>query len=287
MKERVSGRPAPPAGLGGGSIARRLGAPQTIVPLVILAVLLLTAVFAGAISPSSRATAIHTEDRLLPPGPEHWFGTDALGRDVFTRIIHGGRLSLALGIIPSLASMVFALLLGSASGYFGGRLDEVTMRVTDALLCVPGALLSLALASALGPGFISLLAALTVSQVPHFTRIVRSITLTIVENEYIAAAVDAGAGHWRIISRHVIRNALGPVIVQTAFSMAGMILTGAGLSFIGLGAQPPAPEWGAMLSDAREFLRRAPHLAIFPGACILVSALCFNMLGDALRDALD
>jgi peptide/nickel transport system permease protein len=131
------------------------------------------------------------------------------------------------------------------------------------------------------------MAALTVSQVPHLTRIVRSITLTVVESEYIAAAWDAGAGHYRILYRHVMPNILGPVIVQTALSMAGMILLGAGLSFIGLGPQPPAPEWGAMLFSAREFLRRAPHLAIFPGACILVSALCFNLLGDSLRDALD
>jgi peptide/nickel transport system permease protein len=183
--------------------------------------------------------------------------------------------------------MGFAFLFGAAAGYFGGLLDEIIMRIMDTILCIPYILLCLAIVAALGPGLLNLKIALVVSYIPNFTRLVRSVTLSIVKNDYIEAARACGIGDLKIIFRHVLRNALGPMAVQAAMAVSGMILLAAGLSFIGLGVRPPAPEWGAMLSEAREFLRRAPHLMVFPGTAILLTALSLNLLGDGLRDALD
>jgi peptide/nickel transport system permease protein len=254
---------------------------------VVIIILVVVAIFAGFISPYERAITQNPKERLQPPSVSHFFGTDHFGRDVFTRVIHGARISLFIGIVTTFVSMSIAVALGAIAGFYGGLADEIIMRVMDTVMCIPGMILSLAVVSALGQGLRNLMIAIAVSSVPGFTRLIRSVVLTIVESDFIEAARACGTNDFMIIVRHVLSNATGPVIVQSTMSIARMILFAAGFSFIGLGVQPPAPEWGAMLADAREFLRRAPYLMFFPGVSILLSSLSFNLLGDGLRDALD
>jgi peptide/nickel transport system permease protein len=255
--------------------------------LVVVFILIFTAVFADLISPYQRGIKQNSAERLQWPSTAHPFGTDEYGRDVFTRVIHGTRYSLALGLSTIAISMFFALIFGSAAGYFGGKVDEIIMRIMDTVMCIPSILLSLAIVTVLGPGLPNLMTAIAVGSVPSFTRLIRSVVLTIVESDYIEAARACGSNHGKIIFNHVLRNALGPLIVHATMSVAGMILLAAGLSFIGLGVRPPAPEWGAMLSEARDNLRRAPYLMFFPGFFIVLAALSMNLVGDGLRDALD
>jgi peptide/nickel transport system permease protein len=258
-----------------------------LVGFIILSIFICAAIFADFIAPYSRGIFQDDTAIMAKPGREHLFGTDDSGRDIFTRIVHGARFSLALGFTSTLSSILIALILGSLAGYFGGKLDEVITRIVDTMMCIPDILLSLAIVASLGPGLKNLMIAITVGSVPGFTRLIRSIVLGIVENDYIEAARACGTSDAGIIYHHVIRNVMGPVIVQATMCISGRLLLAAGLSFIGLGVRPPAPEWGAMLSGGREFLRRAPHLLIFPGSAILLTALSFNLVGDGLRDALD
>jgi peptide/nickel transport system permease protein len=255
--------------------------------LAVFTMMLAILILADRIAPYEKGILLNPASRFAPPGEEHLFGADEYGRDVFTRVIHGGRLSLSLGFIASTVAMLFALIPGCAAGLFGGIVDEIITRIMDAFLCIPSILLSLVVAAALGSGFGNLLIALVISHIPGFTRFVRSLTLTIVVNDYIEAARASGTSGLGIIIRHILPNALGPILVQTAFVSARIILIAAGLSFIGLGVRPPAPEWGAMLSEARIFLRRAPHLMFFPSAALVLTSLSLNLLGDGLRDALD
>jgi peptide/nickel transport system permease protein len=255
--------------------------------LAALTVIVLFTIFAGVISPLENGIRQDPGIRLRGPGREHIFGTDDYGRDLFTRIIHGGRVSLFLGFGAAALSMAIAFVFGSIAGYAGGLIDEIIMRIMDAVLSIPYMLLALAIVAALGPGTGNLFIAIVVSYVPSFTRIIRSVVLTITENDYITAARVNGLGDIAIIHRHIFRNAVGPVIVQAALSVTGMMLLTVGLSFIGLGVNPPVPEWGAMLSSSREFLRRAPHLMFFPAAAIVVTALSLNLVADGIRDALE
>jgi peptide/nickel transport system permease protein len=192
-----------------------------------------------------------------------------------------------LGVMTTLVALSVGGVLGAVAGYFGGLTDDVIMRLMDVLTSVPNLLLSLAIVSALGAGIRNLVIAITISRVPAFVRIVRSAVLSIVDQEFIEAAKAGGTSDTRIIVRHVIPNAMGPIIVQATMSISMLILQAAGLSFLGMGVQPPRPEWGAMLNDAREFMRVAPHMMLFPGMAIVLSALSFNLVGDGLRDALD
>ncbi len=221
------------------------------------------------------------------PNGEYWFGTDNYGRDVFARIIHGGRISLTIGAVCTLVAVFCGGLLGAVAGFYGGWPDTIITRFTDAMMCIPAILMALTVVSVLGPGMVNLMMAITISQVPNFARVIRSVILTLRDQEYIRAARSCGTGDFRIIYRHIIPNALGPVIVQATMTIADMILTAAGLSFIGMGIQPPQPEWGTMLSEAKEQMRYAPYLIAFPGFSIVLCALSFNLLGDGLRDALD
>jgi peptide/nickel transport system permease protein len=255
--------------------------------LAVLTVIVFFTLFAGAISPLENGIRQNAGIRLQGPGREHIFGADDYGRDIFTRIIHGGRVSLLLGFGAAFLSIAIAFVFGSIAGYFGGLVDEIIMRVMDAVLSIPYMLLTLAIVAALGPGIGNLFIAIVVAYIPSFTRIIRSIVLTIMGNDYIIAARVNGLGDAAIIVRHIFRNALGPVIVQAALSVTGMILLSVGLSFIGLGVNPPTPEWGAMLSSSREFLRRAPHLMFFPAAAIVITALSLNLVADGIRDALE
>ena len=254
--------------------------------LILLAFVILIAIFADLIVPYSEAVT-QSSMRLQGPSAEHWFGTDNLGRDVFARVVHGSRYSLWIGVSTSVLSLIIGGLLGAAAGYYGKAIDNVIMRLTDVVMTVPPILLSLAVVAALGANLRNLLIAITISCVPSMVRMVRSVVLTVVDQDYIEAAKSYGSSDIRVILKYVIPNALGPIIVTTTMNVAAMILSAAGLSFLGMGVQPPSPECGALLSDARQFMFSAPYLLYFPGVFIVIAALSFNLAGDGLRDALD
>ena len=221
------------------------------------------------------------------PSGAHWLGTDEFGRDILARLIHGARVSLKVGILAVGLSIIVGGILGAISGFYGGTIDNIIMRAMDIFLAVPSILLAIAIVSALGPSMINLMIAISVSSVPTYARIVRASVLSIRDQEFIEAAKAIGASNTRIIFKHIIPNALAPVIVQGTLGVANAILSIAGLSFIGLGIQPPAPEWGSMLSGGRQYLRYAWWVTTFPGLAIMITILSLNLLGDGLRDALD
>ncbi|MFA4133983.1 MULTISPECIES: nickel transporter permease [unclassified Brevibacillus] len=226
-------------------------------------------------------------NKLKPPSSEHWMGTDDKGRDVLSRLLYGTQLSMSVGFVAVFIGAFFGIILGLLSGYYGGWVDTIISRIIDVLLAFPGILLSLAIVSALGPSLFNVMIAVGIFSIPVFARIVRGSTLTVKKLEYIDAIRSLGANDFTIIFRHIFPNILSPIIVQATMRLATAILSAAGLSFLGLGAQPPLPEWGAMLSNGRDFLFTAPHLAMFPGFAIATLVLGFNIFGDGLRDALD
>jgi len=258
-----------------------------VIGLAIMAVILLIVIFADVIVPYDKCLAQNGADRLQWPGAEHWFGTDALGRDLFARVIHGSRYSLMIGVATSLMALAAGAVLGGCAGYFGGVVDQVISRIVDVFLCVPPILLSLAVVAALGANMRNLIIAITVSCIPGNVRLIRSVVLTISSMDYVEAARSYGASHARIIFRYVLPNAMGPIIVNTTMAISDMILSAAGLSFIGMGIQPPSPEWGALLSEAESYIFSSSYLLLFPGIFILLTALAFNLVGDGLTDALD
>ena len=279
-----------PAVAGGARRRRRwlglLREPGTALGLFLVVSLLLAGLLAPWL-PLDDPTEIDLPERLLTPSPEHLLGTDHLGRDTFSRIVHGARMTLLAAAATLALSMTIALTVGILSGYHGGWLDTALMGVVDLLLAFPSLILALAVAGALGPGLFNvLLAAGAVWWVGH-ARIIRGVTLGARQMEYVTAARAAGAGGGRVILRHIAPNILGPIIVIASLDVGWIILGIAGLSFLGLGAQPPTPEWGAMLNDARPHLQTAPRLLLLPGTAIFVAVLGFNLLGDGLRDALD
>ncbi|MGI6585907.1 MAG: ABC transporter permease [Gracilibacteraceae bacterium] len=260
----------------------------SIIGLVIFCILVIIALSADFIADYEElAIKQHGDIRLQKPSKEHIFGTDQYGRDLLARMVHGSRISLGLGFFTTGISLAIGGFLGAMTGYYGGIFDEIVMRLMDILLSIPALLLAIAIVSALGPNMINLLIAITISQIPGFTRIVRSTVLTVVGEDYIEAARACGSKDFRIITNDVLPNAIGPIIVQGTMSVAKMILLAAGLSFIGLGIQPPQPEWGYMLSEAREYMRDYPHLVLIPGIAIAISVFSINLIGDGLRDALD
>ncbi len=226
-------------------------------------------------------------ERLQSPSMEHPFGTDEMGRDIMARIIYGSRTSLSIGFITVAISLVVGGILGSVSGFYGGYTDNLIMRAMDIFLAIPGTLFAITIVAALGTSTLNLMIALSISNVPRFARIVRSSVMTVRDVEFVEAARAIGANNFRIITQHVIPNSLAPVIVQTTLSVATIILTIAGLSFLGLGVSAPQPEWGAMLSSARTYMREYSYMTLFPGLAIMITILSLNLLGDGLRDALD
>ena len=256
--------------------------------LALMSAILLLAVFADVIADyDTKVVGMNMAERLQTPSAKHWFGTDGYGRDVFARIIHGSRLSLSLSIISMLIAVAVGSMIGAISGYFGGRVDDVLMRLMDMLLAIPPMLMSISIVAALGRSMANLMLALALAYMPVLARVIRSSILSVKDQEFVEAARACGTSDARIILRHIIPNAVGPIIVQATLAMGSSILTISSLSFMGMGIQPPQPEWGTMLYEGRDLIRTSPYLVIFPGAAIAVSVLSLNLLGDGLRDALD
>ena len=261
---------------------------MALLGLGILVILVLLALFADVIADYDTVVIKQNlANRLKGPSAEHWLGTDEFGRDIFARLIHGARVSLKVGIIAVGISIVLGGILGALAGFYGGKIDNIIMRVMDVFLAVPSILLAIGIVSALGPTILNLMVAISISSVPSYARIVRASVLSIRDQEFVEAARAIGANNARIIFRHIIPNSLAPVIVQGTLGVASAILSTAGLSYIGLGIQPPAPEWGSMLSGGRQYLRYAWWVTTFPGVAIMITILSLNLLGDGLRDALD
>jgi len=225
--------------------------------------------------------------RLKPPTGKHLLGTDPLGRDLLSRVIYGARISLQIQVVSVLIALVIGTLLGMIGGYYGGRLDHLLMRLMDILLAFPGIFLAISIIAVLGPGLTNLMLAAGIYSIPQFARIVRGSILSLKEKEFIEAARAVGENDLNILFRYLLPNSMAPIIIQTTLRMATVLLTASGLSFLGLGVQPPTAEWGAMLSNARAYLITAPHVAIVPGLAIMLVVMGFNLFGDGLRDSLD
>ena len=256
--------------------------------LGIFSVMVLLAVFADVICDyDTQVIAQDVANRLKAPSPDHWFGTDAYGRDIFARVVHGARISIIIGLAATVGSVCISGILGSIAGYYGGRIDNAIMRVLDTFLAIPGELLAMAIVASLGPSMTNLLIAVTIARIPPFTRVIRSSILTVIDQDYIESAIASGARDSYIIVKHILPNAMGPIIIQATMGVGRMILTAAGMSFIGMGVQPPLREWGSMLAEGRDFMRYSPYITLFPGLAIILTSLALNLLGDGLRDALD
>ncbi|WP_018249076.1 nickel transporter permease [Orenia marismortui] len=254
--------------------------------LGIISLLILAAILSPFLAPYN---PIETNilQRLKAPSGGHLFGTDNLGRDILSRIIYGSRISLQVGIISVSLALVLGVGSGVIAGYYGGKIDTLIMRLMDIMLAFPSILLAIGIMAILGPQLSNAMIAIGIVNLPRFARIIRSSVLSVKEEEYIEAAKSLGANDFTIIMKHVLPNCLAPLIVQSTLSIATAILEAAGLSFLGLGAQPPTPEWGAMLSAGRASLQIAPWVVAFPGIAIMITVLGFNLFGDGLRDALD
>ena len=257
-----------------------------VLGLFVLFVLIGTAIFAEQISPYGYADQDYMMIRK-PPTATHLLGTDEFGRDVLSRLIFGSRISLQVGLIAVSISLIIGGAIGAIGGYFGGRTDSVLMRIMDVQLAIPTILLAIVISSALGPGLVNLMVAVGITSIPRFARLMRASVLSIKGMEFIEAARAMGASHPRIIMLYILPNCAAPLIVQSTLSVANAILFAATLSFLGLGIQPPFPEWGGMLSAARPYIRDSAYLSIFPGLAIMITIVALNCIGDGLRDALD
>jgi peptide/nickel transport system permease protein len=257
-----------------------------MIGLGVILVLSTSALFAPWIAPYDPAR-IDVRARLQGPSVNHLLGTDNFGRDIFSRIVHASRISLTIGFVAVGIGAVFGGIIGAASGYYGGVLDNIFMRFMDVLLSIPQIILAIAIVGAMGASLLNLMIAVGVSVLPRYARLVRASAMALRDLEFVEAARATGASDLRIILQNIAPNCMAPLIVLSTLGVAQAILSAATLSFLGLGIQPPTPEWGSMLSDGRQFLRNAPHITIFPGLAIVMVVMALNMLGDGLRDALD
>ncbi len=268
--------------------ARRLGRnPLAAAGLVVVVLLVATALLAPLVAGGTSPLAQNLGGRLAPPSAAHWFGTDELGRDIFARTVYGGRTTLAIVALVGAVVVPTGLAVGTLAGYAGGWADAVLMRVTDVVLAFPSLVLALAFAAALGPGVVNAVLAIALTAWPPYARLARAETASIARSDFIAAVVLQGASTPRILLRHVVPLCLSSVIIRLTLDMAGIILIAAGLGFLGLGAQPPAPEWGAMVADGRSVVLDQWWVATIPGLAIFAVSLAFNLLGDGLRDVFD
>lgn len=257
-----------------------------VVGTVIVFIFVFTAAFSGLLTKHDPREQ-NLMETLTPPSAEHWFGTDEFGRDLFTRIVYGSRVSLAVGLIAVGIGVTVGVIVGSLAGYFGGAVDLVAMSVVDIVWSFPEMLLAIALVAVLQPGLTSAMVALGIVTWPQYARIIRAQFMSLKEKEFVESARSLGATDIRLIFLHILPNAIAPVIVIATMGMAGAILVEASLSYLGLGAQPPTPSWGSILSSGRNFIYRAPWMTFIPGAAIMLVVLGFNLCGDALRDILD
>lgn len=264
-----------------------LANPAALAGLIIVTLLVLMALFANVLAGGISPIEQNLTGRLSPPTGNHWFGTDELGRDIYARTLYGARVTLTIVALVSIIVVPIGLAVGTLAGYMGGIVDAVLMRVTDIFLAFPRLVLALAFAAALGPGIENAVIAISLTAWPPYARIARSETITIARSDFIQAVVLQGASTWRVVFRHIVPLCLSSVIVRLTLDMAGIILTAAGLGFLGLGAQPPTAEWGAMVSAGREVILDQWWVATIPGIAIFVVSLGFNLLGDGLRDVFD
>lgn len=259
---------------------------KAVFGLIVLIVIILCAIFANFIAPFSFDEQ-NLQNAFMPPSLEHWFGTDEFGRDIFSRVIYGSRQSLFIGIASVAFSTIIGGLLGLISGYSGGIIDSIIMRIMDIILSIPSMLLAISVVAALGPSVRNLLFAIGISKIPNYARIMRASVMSVKDMEYIEAARILGVSNKEIVFKDILLNSLSPLIVQVTVGVAFAILTAASMSFLGLGIQPPTPEWGAMISTAKNYIRDYPYMTIFPGITTMITILSLNLLGDGLRDALD
>lgn len=257
-----------------------------IVGMVLIAFFLIAAIFSPLLAPQSPIEQ-NLLQRRQPPSSSHWMGLDEVGRDIFSRIIYGSRASLQVGLLSVTLAIIVGAILGAVAGFLGGWADQIIMRLMDILLAFPGLLLAIAVVSILGPGLMNMLYAIAFVSIPVYARIMRSSVIASREQEFVVAAQAVGVPPARMLVQEILPNCLTPIIVAGTLGIATAILDAAGLSFLGLGAQPPTPEWGTMLGEGRGSVFTAPHIVLFPGIAIMLSVLGFNLLGDGLRDALD
>lgn len=254
--------------------------------VVVVMTLVILALLAPVIAPAD-PIEMSIEAVMAPPSPQHWFGTDQYGRDILSRVLYGARLSLQTGLVAVAIAATIGSLLGLAAGYYGEAVDSIIMRIVDILLAFPGMLLAMAIVAVLGPSLINVMIAVGIGATPTYARVVRSSVLSAKEMQYVLAARSIGCSNTRLMFTHILPNTLSPIIILSSLSIASAILAASGLSFIGLGAQPPTPEWGAMLNAGRTYLRDAWWMTTFPGLAIMLTVMSINMIGDGLRDALD
>lgn len=260
--------------------------PLALGGIIVIAALVVLSILSPYIVPYDYSKT-DMASAYMTPNAQHWFGCDELGRDIMARILYGARYTLSVGVLSVLISATLGVTMGALAGYFGGVVDQVVMRLLDVMAAFPQLLLAIAVSAVLGTGFDKCIYALGISGIPHFARMMRANILTIRNQEFVEAATSITCSKPRIIIKHVIPNAIAPLIVEISMSIASAGLSASSLSFIGLGVTPPTPEWGAMLASARNYIRQYPHMIMFPGLFIMLSVLSFNLIGDAIRDALD
>ena len=259
---------------------------MAVMGFIIILAMVIIAIFAPLIAtqaPEAQDLAI----RFQSPSAEHFFGTDNFGRDIFSNVVYGARISLFIGLVATIISVIIGTIIGAVAGFFGGGVDNVLMRLVDIILSIPSLILAIAISAVLGTGIRNLILAVSLSSITNYARIVRASVLSVKEQEYVEAAKIGGASNFRLIFRHILPNCTGPIIVQATLGVGTAILQAASLSFIGLGVQPPTPEWGGMLSQGRSYIRDYPHMTIFPGLAIALTIFSLNLFGDGLSDTLD
>lgn len=271
---------------GNGFLTRFLSQPSTLFGVSVVALFVLVAIAAPWIAPYP-PTASNWAAIRQAPSLAHWLGTDDLGRDILSRMIHGSRASLQAGVVSVLIALMIGMPFGLLAGYFRGRVDAVISRCTEALLAIPFLITAIALAAFLGPSLQNAMLAIGIAAAPLFCRLMRAQTISVMAEDYIDNARSVGVRHLRMMLRHVVPNAINPIVVQATLTIATAIIAEASLSFLGLGQQPPHPSWGSMLDTARAYMEQAPWMAIWPGMAIFILVLAFNLMGDGLRDALD
>ncbi|WP_322631443.1 nickel transporter permease [Aedoeadaptatus coxii] len=259
---------------------------MAVAGFIIILAMVIIAVFAPLIA-TQAPEAQDLAARFQSPSAAHFFGTDNFGRDIFSNVVYGARISLFIGLVATIISVIIGTIIGAVAGFFGGAVDNLMMRLVDIILSIPSLILAIAISAVLGTGLRNLILAVSLSSITNYARIVRASVLSVKEQEYVEAAKIGGASNFRLIFRHILPNCTGPIIVQATLGVGTAILQAASLSFIGLGVQPPTPEWGGMLSQGRSYIRDYPHMTIFPGLAIALTIFSLNLFGDGLSDTLD